>query len=55
MNRGSGRLMEQDKKRARAEDKVISKHQKVAVAQKCTKNDKRENKIGKGYRERSLP
>lgn len=48
MTRGSGRLMGLDRKRATAEEKVISKHEKVAVAEKCTKNDKGENKIGKG-------
>lgn len=53
MNQGSGRLMGQDRKRARAEEKVISKYENVAVAEKCTKNDKGENKIEKGYRQRS--
>lgn len=51
MNRGSGRLMGQERKRARAEKKVISKHEKNAVAEKYTTNDKGENKIGKGQRE----
>lgn len=50
MNRGRERLMGQDRKRARAEEKVISKCEKIAVA-KYTKNYKGENKIGKGQTE----